>query len=124
MTCEYCALEHLEAEDDASCLATRLEKAEAARDHYKAALETYGQHPYTCDSRTWWNAKDRPCDCGLEKAKADATSPIRVRLVLQSQEMFDLVKKHLQESGCDGDLCSRSWHEEFRDLIRKVEEEP
>lgn len=45
-----------------------------------------------------------------------------LRLVQAAPEMLDLMKKHLQESGCDGDLCSRAWHEEFHTVIRKVEE--
>lgn len=45
------------------------------------------------------------------------------RLIAAAPELLNLIKKHLQESGCDGDLCSRGWHEDFRQIIRKVEEE-
>jgi hypothetical protein len=43
------------------------------------------------------------------------------RLIAKAPEMLDLLKKHLRESGCDGDLCSRAWHEEFLKMIRSVE---
>ena len=43
------------------------------------------------------------------------------RLIVKAPEMLDLIKKHLRESGCDGDLCSRSWHEEFLKIIRSIE---
>lgn len=45
-----------------------------------------------------------------------------LRLIQAAPEMLEIMKKHLHESGCDGDLCSRAWHEEFRTIIRKVEQ--
>jgi len=45
------------------------------------------------------------------------------RLIAAAPAMFELIKKHLEDSGCDGDLCARVWHDDFRKLIRKVEGE-
>lgn len=42
-------------------------------------------------------------------------------LISVAPEMLEMLKKHLSDSGCDGDLCNRSWHEEFLRLIRTVE---
>lgn len=43
------------------------------------------------------------------------------RLIASAPAMLDLMKKHLRESGCDGDLCSRTWHQEFLEVIRSVD---
>jgi hypothetical protein len=43
------------------------------------------------------------------------------KLIAAAPTMLDLMKKHLRESGCDGDLCSRTWHEEFLKAIRSVD---
>jgi hypothetical protein len=50
-----------------------------------------------------------------EETKANA------RLITAAPAMLDAIKKHLRESGCDGDLCAFGWHEEFRQIIRSVE---
>lgn len=43
------------------------------------------------------------------------------QLIASAPLMLEAVKKHLKESGCDGDLCAFGWHEDFLKLIRSVE---
>jgi len=54
--------------------------------------------------------------------KTDPEDMANARLIAAAPEMFELIKTHLKDTGCDGDLCSRGWHEDFRKLLRKVEE--
>jgi hypothetical protein len=63
----------------------------------------------------------KPVETGGEGCSKETQA--NARLIAAAPELLNLMKKHLQESGCDGDLCSRSWHEEFRAAIRKAEEE-
>lgn len=54
--------------------------------------------------------------------KTDQEDVANARLIAAAPVMLDLMKKHLKDSGCDGDLCNWAWHEEFRQIIRQVEE--
>lgn len=39
-----------------------------------------------------------------------------------SPALYAALKKALNESGCDGDLCMHTWHEEARKAIRLADE--
>lgn len=71
-------------------------------------------HPMGADYTREDNVVGSCCSAGVYREE-DA------RLICAAPEMLELMKKHLRESGCDGDLCSRSWHEEFLKVIRSVE---
>lgn len=86
-------------------------------------MDTHTPGPWTLDAEIGvvFGRDGKPIQtggggCGKE-TQANA------RLIAAAPELLSLMKKHLEESGCDGDLCSRSWHEEFRAAIRKAEEE-
>jgi len=38
-----------------------------------------------------------------------------------ADDLLKALKKALHDSGCDGDLCSRQWHENARAAIAKAE---
>ena len=45
------------------------------------------------------------------------------RLLAASPKMYAAIKDALKESGCDGDLCSRYWHEVFRKIVQEIDGE-
>ena len=42
------------------------------------------------------------------------------RLIVKAPDMYAAMKRALVESGCDGDLCSHYWHEEFRRILNEI----
>lgn len=54
--------------------------------------------------------------CGGSADEANA------RLMSAAPDLLAALKAALLESGCDGDLCARAWHEDARAAIAKAEE--
>ena len=46
------------------------------------------------------------------------------RLIAAAPELLETLKKALEASNCDGDLCAYAWHEDARRVIAKSTEAP
>jgi len=73
-------------------------------------LETY-------DTSTSWVIRGGPDHHRIAEGmrKDDAI------LFAASPELYEALKKALDQSGCDGDLCAYAWHDEARAAIAKAE---
>jgi len=75
--------------------------------------------------RIWARFPDgSPCDVAC--AEGDGSIPFEerranARLIAAAPELYEALKKALDQSGCDGDLCAYAWHDEARAAIAKAE---
>jgi hypothetical protein len=49
------------------------------------------------------------------------TEKANARLIAAAPELLKILKAALEDSGCDGDLCMRQWHEDARKAIDNAE---
>jgi hypothetical protein len=54
-------------------------------------------------------------------ARTDVGRERRARLIAAAPDLLEALKKALNESGCDGDLCAHRWHDVARSAIAKAE---
>lgn len=51
---------------------------------------------------------------------SDGPARERARLICAAHDLLKVLQKALYDSGCDGDLCWRQWHEDARNAIAKA----
>lgn len=57
---------------------------------------------------------------GLPFEEAVAIQEANANLIAAAPELLAALEKALRDSGCDGDLCTRQWHEDARAAIAKA----
>lgn len=60
---------------------------------------------------------------GCDTDEADAEDFANARLIAAAPDLLEALSAALRESGCDGELCAYSWHEQARAAIAKATED-
>src|SRR5687767_169732 len=52
----------------------------------------------------------------------DKLAAFHAQLLVDAPVLLSVLREALEQTRCDGDLCAYRWHEQAREVIRRIEE--